>query len=145
MQSLTTDEVVCFKALITIHKLLREGHRSVRSIVRATHRALAHGPWQILTEAYRELSYIRSVANQPMRSRSKGYTELIQSYVRFIVIKIEFHHTHPDFSGNMDYEDYVSLRRAQDPNEGYVARHSIIVHLTCAQLHDRHGTDAAPK
>ena len=101
LQPLLHDEVVCFKALITIHKLLRDGHPAV------------------LRESLNEETYLKTLANPPMRSRAKGYLDLIQSYVRFLLIKLEFHRTHPEFSGNMSYDDYVSLRRANNPNEGY--------------------------
>ncbi len=44
---------------------------------------------------------------------------IIKSYVQFLQSKLNFHKEHPAFSGSFDYEDYVSLRGIEDPNEGY--------------------------
>lgn len=33
--------------------------------------------------------------------------------------KLQFHKHYPHFSGNFDYEEYVTLREVEDPNEGY--------------------------
>ena len=137
MYPLLSDEVVCFKALITIHKLLREGHRSV------------------IPEAMLQVSFLDTVANATTRpnkgakpvtcaartpmcavSRSPtvrasggrarkrletaaGYGELIKRYVALLKTKLQFHKDHREFNGAMDYEDYLSLKKANDPQEGY--------------------------
>jgi hypothetical protein len=49
-----------------------------------------------------------------------GYGSLIRAYVAFILSKLRFHRTHPEFNGMFDYEEYVSLKNIDDPNEGYV-------------------------
>ncbi|KAI8923771.1 I/LWEQ domain-containing protein [Entophlyctis helioformis] len=71
------DEIVSFKALVTIHKVIRQGHPQV------------------------------------------GYGGLITAYVTYLQTKLQFHAIHPEFSGTFDYEEYVSLRGIDDPNEGY--------------------------
>ena len=36
-----------------------------------------------------------------------------------ILAKLKFHKHHPDFNGLFEYEEYISLRGVEDPNEGY--------------------------
>lgn len=38
----------------------------------------------------------------------------------FILSKLRFHRHHPEFNGLFEYEEYVSLKNIDDPNEGYV-------------------------
>ncbi|CAG8533852.1 11090_t:CDS:10, partial [Funneliformis caledonium] len=40
-------------------------------------------------------------------------------YVNFLRAKLTYHRHHPEFNGNFDYEDYISLKNVDDPNEGY--------------------------
>lgn len=35
-----------------------------------------------------------------------------------ILAKLKFHRMHPDFNGLFEYEEYISLRGVDDPNEG---------------------------
>jgi hypothetical protein len=49
-----------------------------------------------------------------------GYAPLIRAYVAFILSKLRFHRHHPEFNGLFEYEEYVSLKNIDDPNEGYV-------------------------
>jgi len=39
--------------------------------------------------------------------------------VTLILAKLKFHKHHPDFNGLFEYEEYISLRGVEDPNEGY--------------------------
>ena len=159
---LLADEVVCFKALITIHKLLREGHdcvrpRSLQDLgitspllttvdnckrpeANAGHwRGAAadavpgrgrhvHGeaqprcgslqtwkPWPMADSGLTHHRIVRRQTRHP-----PGYGELIKRYVAFLQTKITFHKEHPEFKGNMSYEDYLALRKASDVQEGYV-------------------------
>lgn len=48
-----------------------------------------------------------------------GYAPLIRAYVDYLKAKIEFHRVHPEFTGNFDYEEYLSLKGVADLNEGY--------------------------
>ena len=58
------------------------------------------------------------MANSTVRV-NKGYGELIKRYVAFLRTKLQFHKDHPEFSGNMSYEDYLSLRKSSNIQEGY--------------------------
>ncbi|VVT51277.1 uncharacterized protein SAPINGB_P003043 [Magnusiomyces paraingens] len=105
IQPIQSDPVQIFKALITIHKVLQEGHPSV------------------LREAQTNVNWIESLARNlpPGGPRSGGYDRLIEEYVRLLVRKLEFHRMHPDFNGTFEYKEYISLRNIDDPNEGYEA------------------------
>ena len=51
---------------------------------------------------------------------SRGYAVLIKTYVQFILTKLRFHRLRPEFNGLFEYEEYVTLKGIDDPNEGYV-------------------------
>ncbi|KAG8761978.1 sla2 Src-like adaptor 2 [Ceratobasidium sp. 423] len=55
----------------------------------------------------------------PKQKHVRSYGSLIRAYVAFILSKLRFHRTHPEFNGMFDYEEYVSLKNIDDPNEGY--------------------------
>lgn len=105
VQPIMADEVQTFKALITIHKVLQEGHPV------ALKEAQAHVSW--LESLTRGLS--GAVGGDGMR----GYAPLIQEYIHYLVRKLEFHRNHPEFNGTFEYEEYISLKSINDPNEGY--------------------------
>lgn len=90
-----------FKALITIHKVLQEGHPI------ALKEAIANRDWIE--------SLNRGVTGEGLR----GYGPLINEYVAYLLAKLDFHQQHPEFNGTFEYEEYLSLRAINDPNEGY--------------------------
>ena len=47
-----------------------------------------------------------------------GYGQLIRAYVAFIRAKLRFHRQRPEFNGLFEYEEYISLKGIDDPNEG---------------------------
>lgn len=47
-----------------------------------------------------------------------GYGSLIRTYVQFILAKLRFHRLRPEFNGLFEYEEYISLKGIDDPNEG---------------------------
>jgi len=100
-QPVLADEVQTFKALITIHKVLQEGHPVV------VREAQQHVNWVD--------SLMRGVAGEGIR----GYGALIREYVFFLESKLNFHRDHPEFNGLFEYEEYISLKTINDPNEGY--------------------------
>jgi hypothetical protein len=53
-----------------------------------------------------------------MSIENTGYSSLIRSYVNFILAKLRFHKHHPEFNGLFEYEEYISLKGIDDPNEG---------------------------
>ncbi|KAK8024035.1 SLA2 protein [Apiospora rasikravindrae] len=103
VQPIMADEVQTFKALITIHRILQEGHPvSLRE-------AMANRGWID--------SLNRGMGGEGVR----GYGPLIREYVYFLLAKLSFHQQHPEFNGTFEYEEYVSLKVINDPNEGYEA------------------------
>lgn len=65
-----------------------------------------------------------------------GYGPLIREYILFLESKLTFHRNHPEFNGMsavdrigdadyltsvglFEYEEYISLKTINDPNEGY--------------------------
>ncbi|KAI0172743.1 ANTH-domain-containing protein [Hypoxylon sp. FL1284] len=101
VQPILADEVQTFKALITIHRVLQEGHpQTLRE-------AMANKPWID--------SLNRGMSGEGVR----GYGPLIREYVYFLTAKLSFHQQHPEFNGTFEYEEYISLKAINDPNEGY--------------------------
>ena len=95
------DEVQTFKALITIHKVLQEGHPVT------------------VKEAQQNVNWIESLARGVLGEGLRGYGPLIREYVFFTLAKLGFHRNHPEFNGLFEYEEYISLKSINDPNEGY--------------------------
>ncbi|KAK8854744.1 hypothetical protein IAR55_003483 [Kwoniella newhampshirensis] len=50
---------------------------------------------------------------------NKGYGPLIKAYTSFLLSKLRFHRHHTEFNGLFEYEEYISLKNIDDPNEGY--------------------------
>ncbi|EGS22716.1 uncharacterized protein CTHT_0011900 [Thermochaetoides thermophila DSM 1495] len=101
VQPILADEVQTFKALITIHKVLQEGHPVT------------------LREAMANRGWIDSLSRGMMGEGVRGYGPLIREYVHFLLAKLSFHKQHPEFNGTFEYEEYISLKAIHDPNEGY--------------------------
>ncbi|KAK5651054.1 hypothetical protein OQA88_1053 [Cercophora sp. LCS_1] len=101
VQPILADEVQTFKALITIHKVLQEGHPST------------------LKEAMTNKSWIDSLNRGTTGEGMRGYGPLIKEYVYYLLAKLSFHQQHPEFNGTFEYEEYISLKAINDPNEGY--------------------------
>ncbi|GBC50871.2 ANTH-domain-containing protein [Rhizophagus irregularis] len=95
------DEIQTFKALITVHKVIRGGHPVT------------------LKEAQNQINWLDSCARSVTGDGSRGYGTLIRVYVDFLKAKLAYHRHHPEFNGNFDYEEYISLKNVDDPNEGY--------------------------
>ncbi|TVY75615.1 Endocytosis protein end4 [Lachnellula suecica] len=101
VQPILADEVQTFKALITAHKVLQEGHPST------------------LREGMANRNWIDSLNRGMSGEGLRGYGPLIKEYVNFLLAKLSFHSQHPDFNGTFEYEEYISLKGINDPNEGY--------------------------
>ncbi|KAG8769263.1 sla2 Src-like adaptor 2 [Ceratobasidium sp. 428] len=101
VQPILSDEVQTFKALITVHKVLQEGHPVA------------------IREGQNQTGWLETCARTIGSDGMRGYGSLIRAYVAFILSKLRFHRTHPEFNGMFDYEEYVSLKNIDDPNEGY--------------------------
>ncbi|EME38649.1 hypothetical protein DOTSEDRAFT_75415 [Dothistroma septosporum NZE10] len=105
VQPIQADEVQTFKALYTVHKVLQEGHPIA------------------LREAQQNVGWLEGLSRGlvgGMGSQGvRGYSPLIQEYIFFLVSKLKFHRDHPEFNGLFEYEEYISLKSINDPNEGY--------------------------
>jgi len=103
MQPVLSDPIQCFKALVTIHKLL------------------VNGPPVVLNESLHESGFLEQCAriHGGSMNRTHGYGPLISSYVSFLLTKLDFHRLHQEFTGNFDYEEYLSMKGVQDLDEGY--------------------------
>jgi len=100
-QPILSDEVQTFKALIVVHKLLQEGHPIT------------------LKEAHAQTGWLETCGRTVSADALKGYAPLIRAYVSFILSKLRFHRHHPEFNCLFEYEEYISLKNIDDPNEGY--------------------------
>ncbi|KAI9795492.1 MAG: sla2 Src-like adaptor 2 [Piccolia ochrophora] len=111
IQPILADEVQTFKALITIHKVLQEGHPIT------------------IKEAQGNINWLesltRGITGEGLRGASllwalnRGYGQLIREYIYFLLAKLAFYRQHPEFNGTFEYEEYISLKSINDPNEGY--------------------------
>ncbi|KAF9570538.1 sla2 Src-like adaptor 2 [Mortierella alpina] len=100
-QPMLGDEVQTFKALISVHKIIRDGHPTA------------------LKDAQKESDWLDQCARSTSQYDGRGYSTLIRNYVDFLHSKLRYHHNHPEFNGTFDYKEYISLRGIDDPNEGY--------------------------
>ncbi|KAJ1794028.1 sla2 Src-like adaptor 2 [Coemansia sp. RSA 1938] len=103
-QPLKANDVQCFKAIITLHKLIREGHHVT------------------IQEALTQTKFLEDLAHGlggGVHNGWQNYSVLIRAYINFLLAKLEYHRLHPEFNGMFDYREYVSLRGTNDPNEGY--------------------------
>ncbi|KAL1732141.1 ANTH domain-containing protein [Schizophyllum commune] len=101
VQPILSDEVQTFKALITVHKVLQEGHPVT------------------IKEAHGQTAWLETCARTVGVDSARGYGPLIRTYVQFILAKLRFHRLRPEFNGLFEYEEYVTLKGIDDPNEGY--------------------------
>lgn len=101
VQPILSDEVQTFKALILVHKVLQEGHPIV------------------LREAQAQIGWFETCARTVGSDSMRGYAPLIRAYVSFILAKLRFHRHHREFNGLFEYEEYISLKNIDNPDEGY--------------------------
>ncbi|EPQ29202.1 uncharacterized protein PFL1_03489 [Pseudozyma flocculosa PF-1] len=101
VQPILSDEVQTFKALILVHKVLQEGHQCA------------------LKEAQAQMGWFETCARTVGADSMKGYAALIRAYVNFILAKLRFHRHHKEFNGLFEYEEYISLKNIDNPDEGY--------------------------
>ena len=81
-QPILADEIQTFKALITVHKVLQEGHPIV------------------LKEAQSNTSWLESLSRGSTDGAgARGYAPLISEYIYYLMAKLAFHRQHPEFNG----------------------------------------------
>ncbi|SCU99398.1 LAME_0G03004g1_1 [Lachancea meyersii CBS 8951] len=103
VQPLAQDEISLFKALISLHKILQEGHPSA------------------IVEGIRNREWLESLGRIYPGGGGSGYGHLIEEYVNFLLQKLKFHRVHHGFNGTFEYEEYMSLVTTSNPDEGYEA------------------------
>jgi hypothetical protein len=101
VQPILNDEVQTFKALILVHKILQEGHPIV------------------LREAQAQMGWFETCARTVGADSMRGYAPLIRAAVQYILQKLRFHRHHKEFNGMFEYEEYISLKNIDNPDEGY--------------------------
>ncbi|TKA64871.1 hypothetical protein B0A49_07591, partial [Cryomyces minteri] len=73
-----------------------------------------------LKEAQENVSWLDSLSRGVAGGEGlRGYAPLIQEYIYYLLAKLSFHRQHPEFNGTFEYEEYISLKSINDPNEGY--------------------------
>lgn len=81
-QPILADEIQTFKALITVHKVLQEGHPIV------------------LKEAQSNVHWLESLSRGSTDGAgARGYQPLISEYIYYLLAKLAFHRQHPEFNG----------------------------------------------
>jgi hypothetical protein len=91
-QPILADEVQTFKALITVHKVLQEGHPIV------------------LKEAQSNTSWLESLSRGSTGGEGmRGYAPLISEYIYYLLAKLAFHRQHPEFNGTTNNSAMVAL------------------------------------
>lgn len=84
-----------------VHKVLQEGHPIT------------------IKEAHGQTAWLETCARTVGSDGARGYGPLIKTYVQFLLQKLRFHRLRPEFNGLFDYDEYVTLKGIDDPNEGY--------------------------
>ncbi|KEI40614.1 uncharacterized protein L969DRAFT_98428 [Mixia osmundae IAM 14324] len=101
VQPILSDEIQTFKALIVVHKVLQEGHACA------------------IKEGQAQTGWLETCARTVGNDGARGYGSLIRAYVTLILHKLKFHKNHREFNGLFEYEEYISLKNIDDPNEGF--------------------------
>jgi len=96
-----SDEIMTFKALILVHKVIQEGHKCA------------------IKEGQNQIGWLETCSRTMGSEGQRGYSSLIRAYVNFILAKLRFHKHHKEFNGVFEYEEYISLKGIDDPNEGF--------------------------
>ena len=76
---------------------------------------MAH--FQTIKEAHAQTGWLET-CGRTVGDAGKGYGSLIKAYTTFLLSKLRFHRHHPEFNGLFEYEEYISLKNIDDPNEG---------------------------
>jgi hypothetical protein len=84
-------DVVAYKVLVVIHKLLREGHP------------------QVIIDSHLRMSFFEQLRLNYRRLPTE-YGRLIANYVTFLIDKINFHHLHPEVDGGISLEKFMQTR-----------------------------------
>ena len=92
-QPILADEIQTFKALITVHKVLQEGHPIV------------------LKEAQSNVNWLESLSRgSGDGAGARGYQPLISEYIYYLMAKLAFHRQHPEFNGMRNMRNSTNRR-----------------------------------
>ena len=112
-QPILADEVQTFKALITVHKVLQEGHpvavkeaqANINWLESLTRGVTGEGLRGMDPYCVRESLRASSYGGEGFEFGNKvlmvgiGYGPLLRDYVYFLLAKLAFHRQHPEFNG----------------------------------------------
>lgn len=101
------QDQVALKALVLLHKVIREGHPSV------------------LKESETRLEWLKGLANVSLYN-SRGYVVIIKGYTNFLISKLQCHSNHPDFDSSFSYKEYTALMRVENPDECFETTSDLI-------------------
>lgn len=127
-QPILADEVQTFKALITVHKVLQEGHPIAVKEAQANINWLESLTRGITGEGLRGMAlttreketghFQKEVKAQGLKGKSltakTGYGPLLRDYVYFLLAKLAFHRQHPEFNG-LDFLQSARMIGAKKP------------------------------
>ena len=100
-QPILADEVQTFKALITIHKVLQEGHPIAVKEAQPNTNWLESLTRGISEDGIRGWNRPTSGATTRFLILHLGYGPLLREYVYFLLAKLAFHRQHPEFNGKL--------------------------------------------
>ncbi|KAN0000816.1 hypothetical protein ACTFIZ_001260 [Dictyostelium cf. discoideum] len=92
---LDTSDVVCWKSLITIHKVVQEG------------------PKNVLSDTISRVGWFENLRDHWARFDNRGFGRLVADYCTLIIDKIRFHQAHPEFDGGLSLENYSKNHRPE--------------------------------
>ena len=112
-QPILADEVQTFKALITVHKVLQEGHpvavkeaqANINWLESLTRGVTGEGLRGMDPYCVRESLRASLYGGESFEFGNKvlmvgiGYGPLLRDYVYFLLAKLAFHRQHPEFNG----------------------------------------------
>lgn len=112
-QPILADEVQTFKALITVHKVLQEGHPVAVKEAQANINWLESLTRGVTGEGLRGMypcgvreglrAFQKAAKAQCLKHKTltveTGYGPLLRDYVYFLLAKLAFHRQHPEFNG----------------------------------------------
>ncbi|EGC33912.1 hypothetical protein DICPUDRAFT_48677 [Dictyostelium purpureum] len=93
---LDSNDVVCYKALITIHKVIQEG------------------PKNVLGDTISRVQWFEGLRDHWARYDNRGFGHLVAEYCTLLIDKIRFHQAHPEFDGGLSLENYSKTHRPEN-------------------------------
>ncbi|KAI0686627.1 ANTH domain-containing protein [Earliella scabrosa] len=70
-------------------------------------------------EAHGQTGWLETCARTVGQETARGYGPLIRTYVRVLLPKLPFPRLRPELNALFEYEEYITLKGIDDPDEGY--------------------------